>query len=128
PPTSKLVFKWTPETIILGNPVSVSLQMVAPVDIDHGKGKATVYISGQSVPMFGFSFDGGCEDLKKRGVVGLSCPIKANDKINASYIVPGKSTRALIDGHFMLEIKIKNDKGEEFVCIRMDAYVKSGVV
>ncbi|XP_033754632.1 uncharacterized protein LOC117337651 isoform X2 [Pecten maximus] len=125
PDRAKIVLTWTPKTIVMGDPVSFNLQMIAPSDLDHGTGKLTIYISGESTPFAGFSFEGGCDSLKQQGVVGLKCPIKMNDQMKLNYDVPATGTLRLMEGHFLVEVKIKNDKQEVFACVRIDTYVKA---
>ncbi|OWF49873.1 uncharacterized protein LOC110451109 [Mizuhopecten yessoensis] len=123
PPQAKIVMTWKPTTVVIGESLSVNIQMIAPADLVNGTGTANIYIAGESTPFAGFSFDGGCETLKKQGITGLTCPIKKNDQIKMHYTVPESATQKLMTGHFVIKVKVQNDKKQEFACVRVDVKV-----
>ncbi|XP_033753850.1 uncharacterized protein LOC117337134 isoform X2 [Pecten maximus] len=125
PMANKMDFSWSPKILhTTTNPLIVSLDMLATVDLDSG----TVILNvtdkvAPDTPIFKINQTGGCQSLQKFGFKSLNCPVKANDLIKTSLTKTDIPT--LPEGEFIITIVVYNETKQMFLCLKADVKIQT---
>ncbi|OWF53564.1 uncharacterized protein LOC110446334 [Mizuhopecten yessoensis] len=124
PTANKMDFSWSPKTLHkTTNPLSVTLDMLATVDLNSGYVQLNVTDKvAPDTPIFQVNRTGGCQSLQKFGFQNLNCPVKANDQIKTSIMKTDVPT--LPEGEFIIMIVVTNENKELFLCMKADVTIQ----